>query len=84
MYEYYQNSEKLQQSEEMLRQYRTYLVNTIYDNNNDICNLFDYITDNTGSNTNNHNNDEQHDIWTTHDLVDNDSSASNKGKVCVL
>lgn len=79
MYESYQNLEKLHQTEDLLRQYRTYLINMIYENNNDICNLYDYITDNTGSNTYNHYNNEN-DIWptSTHDLIDNDSN-NNKG-----
>lgn len=83
MYEYYQSLEKLHQTEELLRQYRTYLINTIYENNNDICNLFDYITDNSDSNTNVHNynnNNNENDIWPTHDLIDNDSNNNdNKG-----
>uniref|UniRef100_A0A336MSG2 CSON000586 protein n=1 Tax=Culicoides sonorensis TaxID=179676 RepID=A0A336MSG2_CULSO len=45
MYEYYQNLEKLHEYEELLHQYRMYLINSIYENNNDICYLFDYITD---------------------------------------
>lgn len=85
LYDRYQNLQKIQELEEQLRQYRTYLINMIYENNNDICNLYDYITDNSGFS---HilNNDEHHDVWTTHDLIDNDSKTNkgNKIKCCVI
>ncbi|XP_063708654.1 uncharacterized protein LOC134837216 [Culicoides brevitarsis] len=67
-FDYLQNVEKLQQMDELLRQYRTYLVNAIYENNNDICNLFDYLTDN---NANNRNFNEE--AW-NHDVNENDNN----------
>lgn len=71
----------MQQMEEMLRQYRTYLINAIYENNNDICSLFDYITDNSGANAiNNNHNDDTWAAAATHELIDNDSNNRNKGK----
>lgn len=44
LYMYYHTVEKLQKYEDLMNQYRAYLINSIYENN-DVCMLFEYMSD---------------------------------------
>lgn len=66
IYDYYHILPKLHQSEQLLSQYRKYLINAIYENN-DVCNLFEYLTDNNN------------DIWVSNDVIENSHQQQQKG-----
>lgn len=64
LYMYYHTVEKLQKYEDLMNQYRTFLINFIYENN-DVCNLYEYMTD------------KANDIWAaSNEAIENQAAGS--------